>query len=109
MLFSELFVNNLAGSTTEEALKALFTPYGIVESCWVTEKKGNAFGVVRCGRRPRCTPAAATRCSHPPASAGLTRRGPCCARFETNAEAVSAKKALHQHKLENGRVIGVKW
>jgi hypothetical protein len=57
-LFSELFVNNLEGTATEEALKALFSPYGIVESCWVTEKKGNAFGVVRCAARrsPRAPP-----------------------------------------------------
>jgi RNA recognition motif-containing protein len=50
-VFTELFINNLAVPTTEEALKQLFSPYGVVESCWVTEKKGNAFGVVRLAAR----------------------------------------------------------
>ena len=46
-LFTELFVNNLAPTTTEEDLKIILGPYGVVESAWITQKKGVAFGVVR--------------------------------------------------------------
>jgi hypothetical protein len=45
--FTELFVNNLAPTTTENDLKIMFSIYGVVESVWVTQKKGVAFGVVR--------------------------------------------------------------
>jgi len=44
---SNLFVGNLAADTTEEKLKAIFTPFGTVESCLVVNKPDKTHGFVK--------------------------------------------------------------